>query len=58
VAFTLYIDEVIGMSEKKSKDLPREKKKDKPVVRKVMGNVRALEDPAAKKPGPPTYEHG
>ena len=45
------------MAEKGPK-APQEKKKDKPVVKKVMGRVTIAEDPNAKKPGPPSYEHG
>jgi hypothetical protein len=45
------------MAEEKSKEPPREKK-GKPVVKKVWGRVTATEDPNAKKPGPPAYEHG
>ena len=45
------------MAEETSKEPPREKK-DKPVVKKVMGRVTASEDPNAMKPGPPSYEHG
>ena len=52
------MDKVIRMAEESSKDLSEKKKKDKPVIRKVIGNVQTTEDPNARKPGPPSYEHG
>ncbi len=43
------------MAEDKSEG---KKKDDKPVVKKVMGRAGMPERLGAKKPGPPTYEHG
>jgi len=49
---------VIRMSGSRSKVSSTEKKKDKPTVRKVMGNVKTWENTDEKKSGPPSYEHG
>ena len=46
------------MVEERSKELPGEKKKDKPVVKKVMGRTNVAPDAEARKPGPPSYQHG
>ena len=42
------MDKVIRMAKRDSKDLSEEKKKDKPVIRKVMGNVQTTEDRTEK----------
>ncbi len=38
--------------------MPEENKKRKPVEKKVMGRMQITEDPDARKPGAPSYEHG
>jgi hypothetical protein len=44
------------MSEEKYQD--KSEKKKKPVVKKVVGNVKPSEVTEMKTPGKPSYEHG
>ena len=39
-------------------EVPEDKKKGKPVVKRVMGRTNVVPDAEARKPGPPSYEHG
>ncbi len=46
------------MASEKPEAQPEEEKKDKPVVKKVMGRAGITPSHDAEKHGPPSYEHG